>query len=65
MTKLSIPEMSCGSCKTSIEKAISAADSGSKIDVDLKNKTVKVEGGLEQSALLAVVAKAGFEASVI
>ncbi len=65
MTSLSIPEMSCGSCKTSIEKAISAADANSKIDVDLENKTVRVESSLEQSALLAAVEKAGFEATVI
>lgn len=65
MIELSIPEMSCGSCKGAIKKAISAADSNSKIDVDLENKTVKIDSNLEQSALLAAVEKAGYEATVI
>lgn len=65
MIELSIPEMGCGSCRVTIKKAISAADSDSKIDVDKENKTVKVQSNLEPSALLAVVAKAGYEASVI
>ena len=65
MIELSIPEMSCGHCKASIEKAISAADASSKVEVDLENRTVKIDSNLEQSALLAAVEKAGYEATVI
>ncbi|MDA8211299.1 MAG: copper ion binding protein [Clostridia bacterium] len=39
---LNVEGMSCGHCKASVEKAVSALDGVSKVDVDLAGKKVNI-----------------------
>ncbi len=65
MTKLSVPEMSCGHCKSSIEEAIAKADADAKVSFDLENRTISVESSLDQEALISAVKEGGYESSPV
>lgn len=62
MTILSVPDMSCGHCKASVEAAL--VPLATKVEVDLPARRVTVEGGSEQ-ALLQALESVGFPAKVI
>lgn len=44
MTLLSVPDMSCGHCKASVEAALSPLPGMAPVEVDLQNRQVKVAG---------------------
>ena len=62
MTILSIPDMSCGHCKASVEAAL--APIASKVEVDLPARRVTVEGAGE-AELLKALESVGFPAKVV
>lgn len=64
MTRLSVPEMSCGHCKTAVEKAIASVDPRAGVYVDLTTRHVSITGGSDTGALLAALKTAGYEATV-
>ncbi len=64
MTKLKVPEMSCGHCKAAVEKAVASVDAQAKVDVDLENRTVQVETTAANDALIAALKEEGYEATV-
>ncbi len=64
MTKLKVPEMSCGHCKAAVEKAVASVDAQAKVDVDLENRTVQVETSAANDALIAALKEEGYEATV-
>lgn len=43
MTTLSVPDISCGHCKMSIEGAVKELDGISKVEVHIDTKTVDVD----------------------
>ncbi len=54
--------MSCGHCVKAVEKALKGLDNILKVDVDLNNKKVEVEGeNLEDSLLKEVIDEAGYK----
>ena len=55
--KLSVPDMSCGHCKATIEKAVAAA--GGTVSVDLDRHEVTVDG-LDLARAEDVIRQAGF-----
>lgn len=61
MTTLSVPDMSCGHCKSSIEAAL--APLARRVEVDLASRTVRTEGG-EAAAMLRALEDIGFPASL-
>lgn len=63
MTKLNVPDMSCGHCKMAVEKAIHAIDATAEVTVDLDQKTVSFPDALNQPAVLAALQAAGYPAS--
>ena len=65
MIKLSIPEMSCGHCKSSIEKAVAAVDTDAEIEVDLENRTVSIKSSLDEAALIDAIKEGGYESSPV
>ncbi len=59
MTRLSVPDMSCGHCKASVEAALAGvADS---VSVDLAAREVTARG--DAAAMIAALAKVGFPAA--
>ena len=64
MTKLQIPDMSCGHCVATITKAVTAADPGATVVADLASKSVRIETRLPDAALLEALADIGYPATV-
>lgn len=62
MTTLSVPDMSCGHCKASVEAALSPI--ASKVEVDLPGRRVTAEGAPPE-ALVKALEAIGFPASVV
>jgi copper chaperone len=64
MTRLSIPDMSCGHCKATVEKTVTGLDPAAKVAVDLATRHVDVTSANTTEALIAALKGAGFEAAV-
>ncbi len=62
MTTLSVPDMSCGHCKASVEAAL--APIATKVEVDLPARRVTAEGAAS-AALVKALEEIGFPASVV
>lgn len=65
MTKLSIPDMSCGHCKATVERAITGQDAAARVAVDLDARTVAVESAAPVAALIKALTDEGYPATVI
>ena len=63
MTKLSIPDMTCGHCKASIEAAL--APFAAHITVDLPARVVSIDGAPDLQAVLSALGEIGFPAQVL
>lgn len=63
MTRLSVPDMSCGHCKASVEAALAGVPDAGAVRVDLASRTVEVEGPAAIPALLSALDAAGYPAS--
>lgn len=59
-TTYSVPEISCGHCKSTIESAVADLDGIDSVDVDIDAKTVTVEGGNDE-AIIAAIEDAGYD----
>lgn len=59
---LSVPNMTCGHCKKTVEAAIEEV--GGRAKVDLEDREVEVSG-LPEATVLAALKAAGFPAEVI
>ena len=64
MTKLNVPEMSCGHCKAAVEKAVAGVDAAASVDVDLDNRTVSIQSAVTDTALIDALKAGGYEATV-
>jgi copper chaperone len=62
MTRLSIPDMSCGHCKATVTTALTSVPGVSAVTVDLEHRTAAVEGDAPLSGLLTALEKAGYPA---
>lgn len=65
MTTLSVPEMTCGHCKTSVEKQLSTLADAGEIAVDLPARKVAVSGPAPADQLVKALAEIGFSATIL
>lgn len=65
MTRLSIPDMSCGHCRASIEGALAPLPGFDSIRFDPETRTATVEGSIAESTLLSALDAIGFPAQVV
>lgn len=65
MIKLSIPDMNCGHCKASVEKAVAGVDPAASVGVDLGARSVEITTGAGAAQIIAALKTVGFDASVI
>ena len=61
-TSYSVPDVSCGHCRTAIEREVSTVAGVAAVKVDLDTKTVTVSGDrLDAAAIVAAIDEAGYE----
>ncbi len=60
MVKFDVPDMSCGHCTTTIEKAIIAIDPTAKVSCDLGLHSVEVDSSLSERVLFEAISGVGF-----
>ena len=65
MTNLSIPEMSCGHCKATVEKTIKLLDPTATLDFNMPARTVAVQTAAALDAMRAALLAAGYEATTL
>jgi copper chaperone len=65
MTRLSVPDMSCGHCKAAVEAALIAIPNVGPVSVDLTLRQVEVAGEAPSAALIAALDQAGYPATVV
>ncbi len=56
----SVPEISCGHCKSTIEGAVNTLDGIDSVEVDIDAKTVTVQGG-DSEAIVTAIEDAGYD----
>lgn len=61
--KLSVPDMSCGHCKASVEKALGPM--ASDVSVDLSNRQVTVKADSAAADLIKALDAIGFPATAV
>ena len=66
-TELMVPDMSCGHCKATVEKALMSVDGVDRAAVDLESKTVTVEhtDTVSQDVLRGAVSEAGYSVAEV
>lgn len=63
MTTLSVPEMTCGHCKASVEAALTRLDPAAQVAVDLTARRVEVTSSAPPAAMIAALGAVGFDAT--
>jgi copper chaperone len=61
MLTLKVPEMSCGHCASTIERAVKSVDPAAKLAIDLGASTVVVESQADELAIRAAIRAAGYD----
>ena len=57
----SVPDISCGHCKSAIEGEVGALDDVATVLVDIEARTVTVDGEANDEAIHAAIEEAGYE----
>lgn len=60
--RFSVPEMSCGHCKASVENAVLDADEGAALAFDMDKREVEIDSVLDAAALIDAIKQGGYEA---
>lgn len=63
MTTLSIPDMTCGHCKASVEQALGRVTDSGTISVDLAARTATASGPASPESLIRALDEVGFPAT--
>ena len=60
---LSVPDISCEHCKTSIEGSVAGLDSVEHVDVSINDRTgaINFVGGLDVAGVTAAIEEQGYE----
>ncbi len=64
MTTYSIPDMSCGHCKATVEKTILGLDPQATLSFDMPARTVAVQTNSDDGTLRSALTDAGYPATV-
>lgn len=58
--ELTVPDMACGACVTTITEAIQQLDPQATVQTDLKTKQVAIASSASESAVKEAIAAAGY-----
>ncbi len=61
MLKLRVPDMRCGHCASTIEKAVKSIDPTARVAIDLGSSTVAIETKANEAAICDVIRSAGYD----
>ncbi len=61
----SVPEISCGHCKSAIEGEVGALAEVATVTVDIEAKTVTVEGDASDATIHAAIEEAGYDVATV
>jgi copper chaperone len=61
MLKLKVPDMSCGHCAATIEKAARSVDPAAQVDVDLTTKVATIATTAQSDRICTAIRAAGYE----
>lgn len=64
MQIFSVQGMSCGHCVGAVTKAVQAADPAASVEVNLKDKEVRVQSRLPDEQVSALISDAGYPAKL-
>lgn len=64
MLVLNVPDMSCGHCVATIEKAVRAVDPKATVAADLGAKSVQVDSTAEAEAIRQALDAVGYESAL-
>jgi copper chaperone len=65
MLTLSVPDMTCGHCRASVEAAIARLDPAAAVAVDLTARRVTVATQVPAAAVVAALDRAGYSAAPV
>jgi copper chaperone len=57
-----VENMTCGHCERSIRKAIATLSPQATVSVDLRDRTVEIDGPVAAASIVAALAEAGYPA---
>lgn len=60
MYEFQVDGMTCGGCVAGVRRAVQSVDAGAQVEVDLKNKLVRVQSEEAMDAVSAAIEKAGY-----
>ena len=60
MIELSLPDMSCGHCASTVAKTVALVDPAAKVEVDLQTKLVRIESNEDRSEFAEALGEAGY-----
>jgi len=56
-----VPSISCANCKAAIEREVSALGRVDRVEVDVAEHTVRVEGDAAEGEVVAAIEEAGYD----
>jgi copper chaperone len=59
-TIFTVPDLACGACVSTIDRAVRAVDPQAKITADPQTKLVQIESELPVTTLAATISNAGY-----
>lgn len=65
MTTFSIPDMTCGHCKSAVTTAIQKLDPTATVLVDLVTRRAEVTSSKPEAAIIAALSAVGFPAQTV
>lgn len=65
MYKFNVPNMTCGHCSGTIQRAIKEVDGKAEVKVDLGRKLVEVRSSTPAQSIGEAIREAGYENSVV
>jgi len=60
MIEMTLPDMSCGHCASTVTQTCKLVDPAAKIEVDLGSKTVKIQSSEDRQDFADALAEAGY-----
>ena len=63
--KFHVPDMSCGHCVATIEKALKAEDPTATLRTDLKARTAEINTTVSSDALVQLLTAAGYPSTAL